>query len=420
MLCYILKRLVNTLLRIIALSPPIMKECLVATTKQIILPIAVLAGGIALAFAFMAMKKPPEEKPEQDLRPLVATQSILLDSITLDVKSYGIVKPKDRTELIAQVSGQVISVSDQFVEGAFVKQGDILARIDANDYEADFIEAQAGLAQASSALEIERAQAHVAKAEWERIKSDSSEAIASELYLRKPQLAEKLARYRSAQASVKRASRNLERTYIKAPYDAIINERTISLGSVVNPGNSFGALSATSVAEVRLPVADQELQYLKNGGVGSNVTFNAEYAGKQTMWQAKVIRTEGVVDQTSRMSYLVAQLATPYGDKTRPLRFGSYINATIEGRPLDNAIIVAHHLVKDNKIVILNDDLTLSFKTLNIIREQNGMIIASQGLKNGEQIVTSALEYPTEGMAVKVEDIAPDKTDVTQLALKEE
>ena len=138
------------------------------------------------------------------------------------------------------------------------------------------------------------------------------------------------------------------------------------------------------------------------------------------MWQAKVIRTEGVVDQTSRMSYLVAQLATPYGDKTRPLRFGSYINATIEGRPLDNAIVVAHHLVKDNKIVILNEDLTLSFKTLNIIREQNGMIIASQGLKNGEQIVTSALEYPTEGMAVKVEDIAPDKTDVTQLALKEE
>ncbi|WP_282132013.1 efflux RND transporter periplasmic adaptor subunit [Pseudoalteromonas aliena] len=391
-----------------------------ATKKQIILPIAVLAGGIALAIAFMAMKKPPEEKPEQDIRPLVATQSILLDSITLDVKSYGIVKPKDRTELIAQVSGQVISVSDQFVEGAFVKQGDTLARIDANDYEADFIEAQAGLAQASSALEIERAQAHVAKAEWERIKSDSSEAIASELYLRKPQLAEKLARYRSAQASVKRASRNLERTYIKAPYDAIINERTISLGSVVNPGNSFGALSATSVAEVRLPVADQELQYLENGGVGSNVTFNAEYAGKQTMWQAKVIRTEGVVDQKSRMSYLVAQLATPYGNKTRPLRFGSYINATIEGRPLDNAIIVAHHLVKDNKIVILNDDLTLSFKTLNIIREQNGMIIASQGLKNGEQIVTSALEYPTEGMAVKIEDVAPNNSDITQLALKEE
>tara|TARA_Y100000780_G_scaffold69473_1_gene62271 strand:- start:3409 stop:4506 length:1098 start_codon:yes stop_codon:yes gene_type:complete len=365
------------------------------------------------------MKKPPEEKPPQDMRPLVAAQPVHLDAITLDVKSYGIVQPKDRTELIAQVSGQVISVAGQFVEGAFVKQGDILARIDPNDYEADLIEAEAGLAQASSALEIERAQAHVAKAEWERIKADSSDITASALYLRKPQLAEKMARYRSAQASVKRAKRNLERTYIKAPYDAIINARSISLGSVVNPGNSFGSLSATSVAEVRLPVADKELQYLNNGGIGATVLFSAQFAGKETTWQAKVVRSEGVIDQKSRMSYLVAQLPTPYANKTQPLRFGSYVNASIEGRAVNNAIVVPHHLVKENKIAILNDDLTLSFKTLNIIREQNGMVIADQGLNEGEQLITSALEYPTEGMAVKIEDVVTTP-DVTQLALKQE
>ncbi len=419
MTCYIFKHTVNTLLRIISSSAQFMKECLVATKKQIILPIAVLVGGIALAAGFSAMKKPPEEKPPQDMRPLVAAQPVHLDAITLDVKSYGIVQPKDRTELIAQVSGQVISVAGQFVEGAFVKQGDILARIDPNDYEADLIEAEAGLAQASSALEIERAQAHVAKAEWERIKADSSDITASALYLRKPQLAEKMARYRSAQASVKRAKRNLERTYIKAPYDAIINARSISLGSVVNPGNSFGSLSATSVAEVRLPVADKELQYLNNGGIGATVLFSAQFAGKETTWQAKVVRSEGVIDQKSRMSYLVAQLPTPYANKTQPLRFGSYVNASIEGRAVNNAIVVPHHLVKENKIAILNDDLTLSFKTLNIIREQNGMVIADQGLNEGEQLITSALEYPTEGMAVKIEDVVTTP-DVTQLALKQE
>nr|WP_301003241.1 efflux RND transporter periplasmic adaptor subunit [Pseudoalteromonas sp.] len=396
-----------------------MKECPVATKKQIILPIAVLIGGITLAAGFSTLKKPPEEKPPQDTRPLVATQPINLDAMTLDVKSYGIVQPKERTELIAQVSGQVISVAEHFVEGAFVKQGDILARIDPNDYDADLIEAEAGLAQASSALEIERAQAHVAKAEWERIKADSSDITASALYLRKPQLAEKMARYRSAQASVKRAKRNLERTYIKAPYDAIINARSISLGSVVNPGNSFGSLSSTEVAEVRLPVADKELQYLNNSGIGATVELNGQYAGKETTWQAKVVRSEGVIDQKSRMSYLVAQLLTPYADKAQPLRFGAYVNASIEGRTINNAIVVPHHLVKENKIAILNDDLTLSFKTLNIIRKQNGMVIADQGLAQGEQLITSALEYPTEGMAVKIEDTVT-MPDVTQLALKGE
>jgi RND family efflux transporter MFP subunit len=390
-----------------------------ATKKQIFLPVAVLLGGIGLAFTFSQMKQPPEEKPAQDTRPLVSAHPVQIDSITLDVQSYGIVMPKQRTELIAQVSGQVISVSTLFEEGAFVKQGDILARIDANDYEADLIDAEAGLAQASSDLEIERAQAHVAKAEWERIKSDSDHAKASGLYLRKPQLAEKLARYRSAQASVKRAKRNLERTYIKAPYDAIVNERSISLGSVVSPGNRFGALSATSVAQVRLPVADNELQYLTNSGVGAQVSLSAKYAGKQTTWHAEIIRSEGVIDQTSRMSYLVAQFPTPYADKTKPLRFGSYINATIQGRALDNAIVVPHHLVKNNKVAILNDDLTLSFKTLRIVREQDGFVIASQGLHLGEQLITSALEYPTEGMAVKIDD-TPALNDVTQLALKED
>lgn len=395
-----------------------MRDYPVASKKQIILPIAVLVGGLGMAFAFASMKQAPVEKPEQDLRPLVSIKPLSFDAITLDVKSYGIVKPKNQTELVAQVSGQVVSLSDQFVQGGFVKQGDILARIDPNDYEAALIEAEAGLAQASSALEIERAQVSVAQAEWDRIKGDSNQVIPSELYLRKPQLAEKLANYRAAQASVKRAKRNLERTYIKAPYDAIIDERLISLGSVVNPGNSFGSLSSTSLAEIRLPVADKDLQYLNNQGIGASVSINAEFAGKQTTWQATIVRSEGVVDQRSRMNYLVAQVATPYEQK-QPLRFGSYINATIEGRALDNAIVVPHHLVKDNKVAVLQDGETLTFKTLNIVREQNGMVIADNGLANGEQLITSALEYPTEGMAVKLDD-AKLSVPTTQLALKEE
>lgn len=417
MTCYILIRLVNTLFIIIAVSPNY-EESPVATKKQIILPIAVLVAGVGLAVAFSAMKQPPEEKPAQDTRPLVSVNAVHLDAITLDVKSYGVVKAKDHTPLVAQVSGQVVFVSEQFVQGGFVKQGDILARIDPNDYEAALIEAQAGMAQASSDLEIERAQAHVAQAEWDRIKDDSNQMIPSQLYLRKPQLAEKLARYRAAQASEKRAKRNLERTYIKAPYDAIISERAISLGSVVNPGSQFGALSSTLVAEIRLPVADKELQYLIDSGIGANVTLSADYAGKPSTWQAKIVRSEGVIDQKSRMSYLVAQVNTPYASE-QPLRFGSYINATISGRELDNAIIVPHHLVKNGKIVVMNDDLTLSFKPLNIIREQNGMVIASQGLNDGEQLITSALDFPTEGMQVKLND-SDKPVAATQLALKEE
>ena len=88
-----------------------------ASKKQIILPIAVLVGGLGMAFAFASMKQAPVEKPEQDNRPLVSIKPLNFDAITLDVKSHGIVKPKNHTELVAQVSGQVVSLSEQFVQG---------------------------------------------------------------------------------------------------------------------------------------------------------------------------------------------------------------------------------------------------------------------------------------------------------------
>ncbi|MCF2860122.1 efflux RND transporter periplasmic adaptor subunit [Pseudoalteromonas sp. SMS1] len=390
-----------------------------ASKKQIILPCVVLLGGIASAIAFSSMQTPPQEKPEKIIHPLVEVAPINTASLQMSVSSYGIVKPKYSTQLVAQVSGQIIALSEEFVKGGFVKQGAVLARIDPNDYEAALIDAQANLAQASSALEIEQAQAHVAKTEWERIKNNANSTIPSELYLRKPQLAEKLARFQAAQASVKRAKRNLERTYIKAPYDAIIDTRSLSLGSVVNQGSSVGVINAISVAEVRLPVADAELQHLNNNGINASVTLSAKVAGQEVSWQGKIVRSEGVIDSRSRMTYLVAQVDRPYDDNQKPLRFGAYLNAQIKGKLVSNAVEIPHHLVRDGQVAVLNSDNTLSFKKLNIVREYDGLIVTNQGLESGQSLITSALEYPTEGMQLRVDEGTVAQTS-TQLALKEE
>jgi uncharacterized protein (DUF1015 family) len=131
------------------------------------------------------------------------------------------------------------------------------------------------------------------------------------------------------------------------------------------------------------------------------------------------VRSEGVIDQRSRMTYLVAQVDKPYSDSSKQLRFGAYLNASIEGALVENAIQIPQHLIKDNKIAVLNDDLILSFKGVNIIREANGMAIIDQGLMNGAEIITSALEYPTEGMQLRTDD-SPISSPETQLAFKEE
>jgi RND family efflux transporter MFP subunit len=382
----------------------------VTRKKQIIVPIVILIAGILLFIGFSSMKKPPEEKAKVDNTPIVAVEAITVAPMTLHVDSYGIVTPKYETEIVAQVSGEIVELSEAFVRGGFVEKNQLLARIDPSDYEAALIDADANLASALAALEQERAQGQVAESEWKRI----TDASPTELSLRKPQLAQELARVKAAEASVLRAKRNLERTEIKAPYNAMIEDRNIGLGAFVGTGSRVGKLLGTATAEVRLPVADNQLQFLINQGENAVVNLVGTYAGIDTTWQARIDRGEGVIDNKSRMSYLVAIIKDPYSlntskdEKKTPLRFGSYVNANILGLELAQATKLPRYLVTNSKVAVLDEESKLHYVDVEIVREDGGDMIVSNGLSTGDQLITSSLDYPVDGMKLA---LPGDKAD---------
>jgi len=398
----------------------------VKSKKQVIVPVAILAIGIVAFIGFSSLKKPPEEKAEVDNTPIVAVDEIHVAPMNLTVNSYGVVKPKYETELVAQVSGQIVELSDVFVRGGFVTKNQLLARIDPNDYEAALIDAEATMASARAALEKERAQGQVAEREWKRITDTSP----TELSLRKPQLAQELARVKSAQASVLRAKRNLERTEIRAPYDAMIESRLIGLGSFVGTGSQIGKLLGTGVAEIRLPVADNQLQFLVEHGENAQVDLIGTYAGKNVIWKAKVARSEGVIDSKSRMSYLVAEVNDPYGlnagansSDQSPIRFGSYVTANILGVSLDSAAVLPRYLVNNNRVAILDADSKLHYVDIIIARQEGSNVIVTSGVQEGDQLIVSALDYPIDGMKLSLQDVdntesegASEDTPETQIA----
>ena len=392
-----------------------------AHKKQIILPIAILVVGIIAYFGFSSLKTPPEVKAEVDNTPIVIVENIVVAPMILNVSSYGIVKPKYETSLVAQVYGEIVELSDVFVRGGFVKKGQLLARIDPNDYHAALIDAQANMASARAALEKEVAQGKVAEREWKLITDTSP----TELSLRKPQLAQELARVKSAQASVLLAERNLQRTEIKAPYDAMIDNRMIGLGSFVSVGTQIGKLLGTAIAEVRLPVADNELQFLIDQGHNAKVKLVGSYAGKTVEWLANIARNEGVIDNKSRMTYLVAEIKNPYllkgilaeknvtvntkitntntNTNTNtgnivPLRFGAYVKAEILGVEIAHASILPRYLVVDDKVAILDSDSKLHYATIELVRQQGANVVVSNGLIDGDRLIVSALDYPVDGM----------------------
>lgn len=392
-----------------------------ATKKQIILPIIVLAIGIAGLVGISALKKPPEEKPVVDTTPLVSVEAIEYKPMTFSVSSYGVVAAKYDTELVAQVSGEIIYLADKFVKGGFVKKGDILAKIDPSDYEAGLLDSQANVASAKANMVQERANGEVALREWAEITNSKPTALS----LRKPQLAQELAKLKSAEADLLRSHRDLERTVIRAPYDALISSREIGLGAYVTTGSKIGHIYNTDTAEIRLPLADKEMQYLDQKGTHSEVTLMGNFAGSKQQWQGKIVRSEGVVDSKSRMTYLVAEIEDPYGLKTdkNELRFGTYVTANIQGSNAGNVAVIPRHLIVNGLVAIMDSDNTLRYKPVKIIRQEGANVVISEGLDPGMEVITSALDYPLEGMKLalpvdKTLQDEPIETDKTEIAME--
>jgi RND family efflux transporter MFP subunit len=405
----------------------IIRSLLVNRKKQIIFPVIILTIGIIAFIAFSSMKKPPPEKEKVDNTPIVMVKNIRVLPMTLNINSYGLVKPKYETSMVAQIKGEIVELSKTFVRGAFIKKGQLLAQIDPNDYQAALIDAEAKMASAKAALEKEIAQGKVAKREWTRITNTSP----TKLSLRQPQLAQELARVKSAQAAILRAKRNLQRTEIRAPYDAMISHRAIGLGSFVGVGTPLGTLLGISIAEIRLPVSDEQLQFLTEQGKGADVQLLAHYAGKEHIWKARIVRNEGVIDQKSRMNYLVAEVNDPYRLQKKeaipsqnikslkeniPLRFGVYVQAKILGITLKKASLIPNHLIVNEHVALLNKDFKLHYVKIKIIRQKGANVIVSEGLKDGEQLIISALNYPVNGMklALREKNLTIKKTMISQ------
>lgn len=378
--------------------------------NRYLLPILILGFGGIIMSLFAQFKAPPAEKNTERKAPIVSTAAIEMAPLTLSIGSHGLVKPRFNSEVTAQVSGEIVSINEGFVRGGFVKKGQVLAQIDPSDYQTALLEAQANVATAQASLELEKARGKVAEAEWQQI----SNTKPSELGLRKPQLAQELSRYRAATAALQRAERNLERATIKAPYDALIEERHVGLGSFVTIGSPLGRLLSSYSAEVRLPVADNDLQFLQNNGVGAGVTLSAYYSGKPTQWQATIIRNESVIDNNSRMTYLVAEVSTPYQPTSAnthglPLRFGTYVTADITGIELAQAARIPRHLINNGKVAVTNKEGKVSLKAVNIVREIDASAIVNTGLSDGDLLITSALNSIAEGMQVTLSTSSAEK-----------
>ena len=382
---------------------------------QALLAVGIVIVGVLIALVFIKFKKTPKQKEPEILTPLVKIERLERRDIQMVIRGYGTVSPRVQVEIVPQVSGKVVWVNPQFKAGGFIRHGEQILKIDPRDYDLAVRQANSAVAEAQVKLDLERAEAKVARVEWQQINPDKEPT--SPLVFREPQICQAQARLESANAVLATANLNLERTQLTLPIDALVMSEKADLGQYVMIGQSVGAAYGIESMEIEVPFEDRELAWFDipdnavsvNGTEGSAkgpiARVKADFAGAEHIWRGRVVRTTGQVDKTSRLISVVVEVPEPFkgSDSRPPLLPGMFVEVLIEGNILKNAIAVPRDAMRNSNEVWVAEDGQLHIQSLDIVRADKDFAYARSGLDDGDMIVISSLDTVIEGMRVRIQ-----------------
>ncbi|MHC4286636.1 MAG: efflux RND transporter periplasmic adaptor subunit [Planctomycetota bacterium] len=178
--------------------------------KQMVISLSIIALGILLTIILIKSRRPPQQKEQEILAPLVMVKQLKAKDIQMVIRAYGTVSPNVEVDIVPEVSGKP------------------------RDYEFTVQQTNAVVADALVRLEIEMAEAEVARREWEQLHPGTEPN--SPLVLRESQVRQAQAALESAKAQLATAQLRLERTSLSLPFDALIISEKVDLGRYMVAG----------------------------------------------------------------------------------------------------------------------------------------------------------------------------------------
>jgi RND family efflux transporter MFP subunit len=386
----------------------------------IILPILILLVlGVGGTVVLGALKPTPEKAEPARGGLSVFAEPITKGDLKLTVEAQGEVRPKREVTVSPQISGRVSYVSPDFIDGGFIKRGQLLVRVEAADYELAIVRAQSSVASAEQRLAREMAESELAIQDIKDLGLDG----ASPLARREPQLAEARASLDGAKAQLEDAKLALKRTAVYAPFLGRVRERRVDIGQVVSPGQALGNIFANDVVEVSLPLSDAQMGRLglplafsaSSKNPGPKVTFGATVGGKQRQWVGEIVRTAAAVNSQTREINVIAELKDPYGagaDGDAPMAPGLFVTAIIEGETIPDVFIAPRAALRGDDRLFIGDteNGTLIIREVDVaLSDPDGAYIRS-GVEVGEMAIVSPVQAAFDGMKLTVLERLEDGT----------
>jgi len=393
--------------------------------KKVLIPVVILM--MTFFLTQIILKNPPKSnrgKGAESAQITVETLNLLPQNYQVMINSFGTVKPRTKSILVAQVSGEINEVSREFRDGGFFEKGDILVRLDDRDHQAEVKINQSSLLSAKQVLLEEQARAKQAVIDWQRL---GNGAEPNALVLREPQLAAAQAQVLSAQAKLEKAQLLLERTRVVAPYAGRILKKHVDLGRVVVNNTQLADIYSIGYVEIRLPINNKDLSFMilpeeyrhsDKGVIGSSVTLTSNLIGQQH-WQGQIVRTEGAIDENSQQLYIVAQIDDPYGEsnnKVAPVKIGQYVNASIIGKTIEQALVIPNSAIYQGSYVYVveqfKDKNLLKRRYISILWQNSNDAVIKAGLAFDEKLVLTPLGQVSSGTPVKIAGDTPARKRV--------
>ncbi|WP_114784822.1 efflux RND transporter periplasmic adaptor subunit [Botryobacter ruber] len=388
--------------------------------KTFIISALILLVSIGITVVvFMTEPEAQREGASINTAMLVDVVQVNRDDYTPTVVATGTVQAAKDITLSTQVGGEVIRISENFTPGAFVKKNEVLLQINPADYRNTLQLRRSDLELAKSDLRVEMGRQEVARKDYALIGEELPEQN-QDLVLRQPQLEAAKANVSAAEAAVDQAQLNLQRTTIRAPFDAHIITRNANTGSQLAPGTAIGRLVGMEEYWVAADVPVSKVNWLtfanNSSAEGSDVKIIDANSWPEGQYrQGKLFRLVGALDTQTRLARVLISVPDPLARKTAadtipPLLIGTFVEAHIQAKQLPDVIRLSRDYLRQGNTVWVMKAGKLNIRKVDILFEDPSYAYIRKGLSDGEMVVTTDLSTVVEGSKLRTErtKAAPD------------
>ncbi len=430
----------------------------------------ILLVGVGGMRRLMRRRTPPQRQVLEHPGKLVRVMTVRTQVVPITIEGFGTVRAKTEWSVVPEVSGTVVQLSPYLRAGLHVKKGELLFKIDPRSYRLTVQRIRAQIVQWQKEIafltqqrlnyratlqiaqrnltiadeELQRDEALVQKGtistrERDRRRQSRNEfaqavqSARNNLTLIGPQIEKTEAAMAVEQAQLAEAELQLGKTRLLTPFAGQVIRSDLALGEFVPAGREVARLYDTTVVEIPMAIALEELRWLPSLSP-ETLRQGAHHVGRpppelppatvrwrsgerQYTWQGYVGRWEAGLDATTRTLTLVIEIQEPWKTfspgQQPPLQPGMFCQIEIVASRVSGAVVIPRMALHEQNTVFLAHEGTLAIRSVHVLHVQKGQAIITAGLQAGDKLVVSPLTVPVMGMKLRLVEVEPPALPVT-------